>query len=202
MSNLCNNHIAINTSVDPGNFLELNHEWRIAFFLNDSLVPFENPGAPGVNLHWTDHFYCDLVSIENPVTTKAPPEPEPIIITQGTRRYPVKQKPDFVPRTSRNITIKGVSTWTPPLGYLDWLYKILLAKDDQVSMDCWFFEPGQELSWHWHNGMVTYDEYPATYTLPGPAIILDSGEMPQSWWYFSDKYSFEEVQNIIHKIMD
>ncbi len=197
MSNPCLNYISITTSVNP--FLFLSHPInvetgrpdceKITFVLNENIFPSEDPKRPWENLHGTDSFeITEPVAVSEPSTTKAPPAPTPIIITQWKRRYAVKQKPDFVPRTSRVITIVWESAWAPPLWYLNHLYKILKRDDDQIEMWCYFVEHGMELSGAWYNWSVSYDDYPPMYYSPtlGKYIIQQLSSIPARWSLVED----------------
>lgn len=196
MANHCSNYIEINTSVNPLLFLSnpIDPETmrpdlsKITFELQESICPFEDPTDRFTPKWWTKWFEAHDVEVSPPQTTKAPPAPEPIIITQWARRYPVKQKPDFVPRTSRNITIWGDSAWAPPLWYLEALYELLKKTDDQVSITCWFYEPGCCFSGHWHNGVESYDDFPDRYysNLLDKDVYLNLSQIPDTWKHFTD----------------
>lgn len=157
MANYCSNHIVIKTAVEPSMFLTLNptpeSDSKYKLELQESMLPFN--GKNWDLSWWTKWFECHDCTLDETVTTKAPPEPTPIIITQGTRRYPVLQRVPFVPYTYHTWDIGGDSAWAPPLGYLDALYTFLRKLDDRTTIECWYYEPGSQFLGHWYNGIDT-----------------------------------------------
>lgn len=164
MANACANHIIIKTSVSPVQFLTVvpeEHTNEYIFELQESIMPFSS--KTNSIAWWTKWFTCDDCKLTDTITTTAPPEPTPIIITQWTRRYPVLQRMPFVPYTYNVWDISGDSAWGPPLGYLETLYKLLKKIDDRTTIDCWYYEPGTGFLGHWHNRMDQQEETPLTF---------------------------------------
>lgn len=165
----CHNLIEITTSLDPVLFLspaldEANRPTdELTFTLREDILPFSKVWMEGVSNWWTNELVTSELVIGETVTTKAPLEPTPIIITQWTRRYPVLQRLPFEPYASTKYTIKATSAWAPPLPYFQALYDALKKQDDRTIISCYYMESTQWVLGHWHNGIHTERFFPKTF---------------------------------------
>lgn len=197
MANQCDNHLMIKTSVSPDKFLTpvLDHTgtptWDYTFECLEKICPFNNPSNPtdSFSFWWTKWVDCHDCTIEEWVIKAPAPDPNPLMFTVGTRRFPLYQGPPKKDYHYWEIDIWFTSAWWPPTNYLLYLYNFLRALDDRTDITLYYEEPGNNILGHWYNGL-DFEEDPPTmyYSDLIDAEIMDKAhtEPPSSWLQFHD----------------
>lgn len=199
MANHCDNYLEISTSALPDTFLtpELDAiwepiPWKWSFELLERICPFNDPsGKDPFPFWWTRWIDVHELTLEEH-TQAPPPEPEPIMITQGTRRYPLYTWPKKKPYKYTTYKITFTSAWAPPINYLDRLYQILKMVDDRTEMHIQYYEPGCWVLGEWQNGHENNYDAPDTYYSDILwEDIMNSGENPpDAWLAFNDPANY------------
>lgn len=152
MANNCENRLVISTSVDPWFFLK-KEDWRLKFDCLEEIMKFSDDWWT----KWIDEFNTEVSELHD---LPKPPEPTPIIIQQGTRRYAVKQKPDFIPYSYRIIESSFDSAWSPPIWYYEKLLKTLKAIDPRTTLHGKYYEPWMWFLWEWVDWIEVTEDSP------------------------------------------
>ena len=206
MANHCSNLLIIETSVKPHVFLTpvLNERGEVipdewTFECKESICPFNDPsGKSPFPFWWTKWVDTHHVTKEE-ITEPLPPEPEPIMITEWTRRYPLYTGPKKKPYKYTRWTIDFTSAWAPPENYMEYLQTLLLSIDDRTRITMYFEEPGCDLLGYWEDGNSYCDDRPITYysSLLDKDVIGDIDAVPESWLKFNDPDNFYEPNEAI-----
>ena len=211
MANHCSNFLVIETSVRPELFLTpvLNEKGEIVpgewtFEWKDSICPFNDPsGKDTFPFWWTKWIDTHDVQKED-ITIAPPPELEPIMITEWTRRYPLYTGPKKKPYKYTRWEITFTSAWAPPENYMSYLFTFLKSIDDRTHIIMYFEEPWCDILWYWEDDSSYYDAAPSIYrTTVLNNDVMDKRHVPASWAQFNDLgdyYTPEEALEELAKI--